>query len=251
MNYPFEENEMPYGTLARFGLTQEMIDDLPTDVLKNIYNGHRSPVLPVHVTADDGEEIIARTKFSLIRKPDGTVDVLFYPKLDEYDLKLFNDNQQQSLMAGKAIMGNLENNMPGQEAGSKCFFQIDPESKQVLSVPTPVIGRNIQYVADRYHLTGMELQKMQNGEILSILDENEDEISVGIDLNSKTGIRFASGDEEVWKRESKRDWDKYHFGVFGCWMMSEDGNLDYVPEENYTEEMWDEQKKLGMRMMQR
>ncbi len=31
----------------------------------------------------------------------------------------------------------------------------------------------------------------------------------------------------------------------------EDGNLDYIPEENYTEEMWNEQKKLGMRMMQR
>jgi hypothetical protein len=33
--------------------------------------------------------------------------------------------------------------------------------------------------------------------------------------------------------------------------MDEDGNLDYIPEENYTEEMWNEQKKLGMRMMQR
>ena len=39
--------------------------------------------------------------------------------------------------------------------------------------------------------------------------------------------------------------------IFGCWAMDENGNLDYIPEENYTEEMWNEQKKLGMRMMQR
>ena len=38
MIYNFDENEMPYGTLERFGLTQEMIEDLPTDVLQNILN---------------------------------------------------------------------------------------------------------------------------------------------------------------------------------------------------------------------
>ena len=65
MNYNFDENEMPYGILERFGLTQAMIDDLPTDVLQNIYNGRKSPVLPVHITADDGEEVKARTRFSV------------------------------------------------------------------------------------------------------------------------------------------------------------------------------------------
>ena len=57
MNYNFADNEMPYSTLERFGLTQEMIDDLPTDVLQNIYNGHRSPTLPVRIIAEDGEEV--------------------------------------------------------------------------------------------------------------------------------------------------------------------------------------------------
>ena len=32
----FQESEIPYGTLERFGLTQEMIEDLPVDVLQNI-----------------------------------------------------------------------------------------------------------------------------------------------------------------------------------------------------------------------
>lgn len=29
------------------------------------------------------------------------------------------------------------------------------------------------------------------------------------------------------------------------------GNLDYIHEEDYSEEIWNEQKKQGMRMMQR
>ena len=110
MNYNFDENEMPYGILERFGLTQAMIDDLPTDVLQNIYNGRKSPVLPVHITADDGEEVKARTRFSLVRTAEGGVDVLFYPQLDELDLKLFNEQQEKNLVAGKPIVGHLERN---------------------------------------------------------------------------------------------------------------------------------------------
>ena len=94
------------------------------------------------------------------------------------------------------------------------------------------------------------MQKLQNGEILSIIEDDE-EISIGIDLNSNTGIRLAAGNEQVWRREAKREWDKYNFGVFGCWTMDENGNLDYIHEEDYSEEIWNEQKKQGMRMMQR
>ena len=242
----FEESEIPYGTLERFGLTQEMIEDLPVDVLQNIYNGRRSPVLPISIITEDGETETARTRFSLERTPEGGVDVLFYPKLDDYDLNLFNEQQKQRLLEGKAIIGYLESNEENKEAGGKRFFQIDPESKQVLCVPMPVIGRNMQYVADRYHLTGAEMQKLQNGDALSILNDDDEEITMGIDLNSKTGIRFVAGDEQTWKREAKREWDKYNFGAFGCW-VAEDGDLDYVHEEDYSEEMWQEQKKVGMR----
>ena len=37
----FEFNELPYPTLARFGLTQEMIEDLPLRILKEIGKGSR------------------------------------------------------------------------------------------------------------------------------------------------------------------------------------------------------------------
>ena len=49
------------------------------------------------------------------------------------------------------------------------------------------------------------------------------------------------------KNSPKREWDKYTFGVYGCWVMDDDGNLDYVPEEEYTEELWNEQKKSAER----
>ena len=29
----------------------------------------------------------------------------------------------------------------------------------------------------------------------------------------------------------------------GCWVADGDGNLDYVPEASYTEELWEEMRK--------
>ena len=63
----FEFEEIPFPTLARFGLTQEMIEDLPMHVLDDIYSGRHSPVLPVRVTDEHGETVESRTRFALIR----------------------------------------------------------------------------------------------------------------------------------------------------------------------------------------
>ena len=64
MKYQFEEKEMPYSTLGQFGLTPEMVEDLPVDILEEIYEGRPSPVLPVKVTLNNCEEVTARTRFS-------------------------------------------------------------------------------------------------------------------------------------------------------------------------------------------
>lgn len=89
---------------------------------------------------------------------------------------------------------------------------------------------------------------MQQGEPLTFVMEDEP-VTVGIDLNEKNGIRFYQGDSQKWSEHTKREWDKYTFGCYGCWVMDDDGNLDYVPEEQYTEELWNEQKKSAQRNM--
>lgn len=70
----FELIELPYPTLARFGLTQEMIEDLPMRVLDEICDGRHSPVLPVRVRDEKGELIESRSRFALVlqgRRPAG------------------------------------------------------------------------------------------------------------------------------------------------------------------------------------
>ncbi len=239
----FELGELPYRTLTRFGLTQEMIEDLPMHVLEDICKGRHSPVLPVRVAGENSETFVSRTRIAFVRRDDGEPDVVFYPVLKASPLERYDAAQQKQLLAGKTIIAEVET---ADRRHSKAFVQIDPETKQVMSVPTPIIGRNLQVLAEEFHLGPTEIQGLQQGDPLTLVVENEP-VTVGIDLGDRTGIRLCSGDEQQWKERTKREWDKYTFGVYGCWVMDDDGNLDYVPEEEYTEELWNEQKKSAER----
>jgi len=239
----FEFNELPYPTLARFGLTQEMIEDLPLRILKEIGKGGYSPVLPVRVANENGQVIESRSRFAFIRMDSGEVDVVFYPTLKSSPLECYNEEQQKQLLDGKSIIADVA---MADGRHSKAFVQIDEETKQVMYVPTPIIARNLKVLAEVMHFGTVEVNGMQHGEPLTVAVDGEP-VTVGIDLHNKTGIRFCTGDAQKWKEQPKREWDKYTFGCYGCWVMDDDGNLDYVPEEEYTEELWNEQKKSGER----
>ena len=66
-----EFDELPFPTLERFGLTREMIEDLPMRVLDDICDGRHSPVLPVRVTDEHGGQIESRSRFAFIRMDNG------------------------------------------------------------------------------------------------------------------------------------------------------------------------------------
>ena len=153
----FEFEEIPFSTLARFGLTQEMIEDLPMHVLDDIYNGRHSPVLPVRVTDEHGETVESRTRFALIRMEGGQTDVVFYPALKSSPLERFDETQQKQLLEGKAIIADVET---ADGRHNKAFVQIDTGTKQVMYVPTPIIGRNLQVLAEELHLGATEVNGM-------------------------------------------------------------------------------------------
>ena len=238
-----EFDELPFPTLERFGLTREMIEDLPMRVLDDICDGRHSPVLPVRVTDEQGGQIESRSRFAFIRMDNGQVDVVFYPALKSSPLERYDEAQQKQLLDGKAIVADVE---MADGRSSKAFVQIDTETKQVMSVPTPIIGRNLQVLAEELHMGTAEINGMQHGDPLTMIVDDEP-VTVGIDLHAATGIRFCAGDEQKWREQSKREWDKYTFGVYGCWVMDDEGNLNYVSEEEYTEELWNEQKKSAER----
>ena len=87
----------------------------------------------------------------------------------------------------------------------RCFVQFDEVINQVMAVPVEIINQNI-----------------------SIL----------------TRTLFLSGDSIAWREDAKVDsLPRYNFGLFGCWVCGDDNTLNYISEDDYTEEILDEQKR--------
>ena len=236
----FTQREIPYDILEKFGLTSKMIEDLPQNVTERFLSGKATPVLPVtmeKMTAGD-DKFISYARISLIRLPDGTVDLCFAPKWDDVNLKEFTQEVQEKLLLGEvaAII------MPDK---GLCFVQLDEAINQVMTVPAEIINQNISILARSYAIPYDKISKLKDGGVTEI-EINEQILSTGVDLNEPTGIRIVNGDTQTWREDAKADrLPKYNFGLWGCWVADEENSLTYIPEEDYTEEMYRELERAG------
>ena len=237
----FTEEEIPYHILNRFGLTREMIEDLPEGLGQRLRDGRTTPVLPIKVIADNGDTILAAARLSLHRNSDGDVRVMFYPRLEKIDLSRFPEAQRKPISGGETVISEIS--LPdGKRAPA--FYQIDSETNQVMAVPVAVVDNNIRVIADELRLTPAEVNCLRNGKLLTT--QYQDKMwTIGVSLREQPGIRVVCGDEDTWREDDRRDYGKFNFGLNGCWISNDEGGLDYVQEDEYTEELWDEMKKRG------
>ena len=127
----FKEQEIPYEDLARFGLTQEMIDDLPQSVMTRLLSSRETPLLPLTTKTEDGESVVSYARLSLLRTKDGTVNVAFIPRWESNELNEYTAEQQKMLKEGMVM------------AKDGCYIQFDDTIQQVISVPTDIIRQNL------------------------------------------------------------------------------------------------------------
>jgi len=241
----FTEQEIPYDILGKFGLTQEMIDDLPQNVMQRLLSSRWTPVLPIITEDENGEKHRSMARISLVRKSDGTVDVSFAPYCGFDNMGNYTEEEQEQLKGGVVLIKDIKDK---DDIMTKCYVQFDFAVQQNMYVPVLIIQQNISILADRMGLDQTDIELLQDAEILE-LSYNGQTASVGIDLYDRTGLRCANGDRNIWLGEafSSENMPQYNFGMNGCWVADENGGLDYVSEENYDDDILAELKRRGMR----
>ena len=102
----FQDSEIPYELLASFGLTQEMVEDLPMKVLEQLLSGQRTPLLPISIQDSEGKAGNYLARLSLVRVEDG-IDVMLMPYKESTLLEEFDKQQQSILKNGSAFVIRL------------------------------------------------------------------------------------------------------------------------------------------------
>lgn len=234
----FTEKEIPYGKLERFGLTQEMIDDLPQNVMQRFLSSRKTPLLPVFTINSEGKKVQSLARISLVRLDNGEADVCFAPQWEYEDLTEFTPQQQEKLKLGDTTIAEVKKY-------GLCFVQFDDTVNQVMTVPVDIINQNISTLAKGCGLNDEEVNILKEGGIAEI-DRNGKVISIGIDLNEKSGIRAVNGDIMAWREDAKADeLPKYNFGNYGCWIADDDNILSYVNEDDFDEILIREQGRAA------
>lgn len=251
----FHREEYPLDILAEFGLSEQMVYDLPDFVHETIELGGKSPLLPLTIEQPFGCTHLY-AKFCLVETEDG-MDVLFSPKLKEMNLEEFSEREKKLLLEGKVIVSEIEEKFVTEEDVQriKAFVQIDKDTNSVVYTPTQVIGRNLKNVSEEFNLSDEDLKKLSEGSLVTISEENEEGspeyITIGIDLFSDKGVVLVPGQVEQWERAVRKSMPEYSFGNDGCW-INRHGVLTYIPENEFTKDILDvmerQAKQAGMAM---
>lgn len=237
----FHREEYPLDILAEFGLTEEMIYDLPDFVHETIEMGGKSPLLPISIEQPFGLTH-AFAKFSLTETEQG-IDALFFPKLKSINLEQFSEHDKKLLLDGKVIVTDIEeSNSNGEAQRIKSFVQIDKDTNDVVYTPTAIIGRNLSSVAAEYELNGDQIKQFWTGNLVTVKESNDqgtpEPVTIGIDLFTDKGVIVIPGTAEQWEKTVRKVMPEYTFGNDGCW-VNRKGELQYVPEEHFTKDIWD------------
>lgn len=241
----FNREEYPLDILGAFGLTENMIYDLPGYIHENIEAGGLSPLLPITVEQPFGYSH-CYAKFCLVKLEDG-IGVMFSPKLKTADLSYITEAERELLSEGKAIVADVEENVmtgPGQEKKEKikAFVQLDQDTNNVVYVPSQIIGRNIRTISEEFNLPEEALQGFWEGKLVTLnLSDGDNPVmnlTIGINLFTAKGIAMVPGDAERWNIIEHRAMPEYSFGNDGCW-VNRHGVLSYVPEEKFTQDILD------------
>lgn len=226
--------EIPYESLSEFGLTQEMIDDLPEPVLNRLLMGFRTPVLPIRRIGNDGKTYRDKARIRLVATDEG-IGVILLPCYKECSIESYSSDEQDVLRDGGVLKVNAPNN-------GVSFVQLDTETNRLLSAPASMIVQNIKVLGEKLGLDSEVVNHVCDGNVATVAVEGTD-VTCGIDLHTETGVRTVEGNFEKWKEVAGHEQlDRYSFGLYGCWIKKDNGDLDYVSEENYTPEILEAQK---------
>lgn len=238
----FSEEEIPYEILGNYGMTHQMIEDLPEMVKNRMLSGRETPSLPFQIVQDNNVKTVF-ARILLFHRDNGEVGVYFIPVWERGDLSGYTAKTQKNLLSGKVVKQYIPDT-------GECYLQFDKDTNKVMSFPCRLLDANISALVANLGWGDSLEQTLRNCEVVTIRDEwnNDDEnsFSVGIDLKTDVGLRISSGDVINWRREMVEEpLPKYNFGIFGCWINDDIEGMKYVKEDDYTEEMWKQMERSG------
>jgi hypothetical protein len=185
------ENELPYNLLNDIGIAKSAFLALPVSALDRLMTGRLSPLLRCNLKTDKNDyDFLAKILFL---KKDGAVELKIFPVRKEIESEIsLSAKEIKRLKNGEVVQKRIND-----DKRTYSFVQLDRETNNIISA-----NINQVYIPQRINnvdLTKQQIDKLKNGEPIEVRN-NDNTITVGVDLESPKGISIVNGNMDDWNR---------------------------------------------------
>lgn len=222
----FLEKDIPYGKLAKLGVSKEKTLSMPKDLLETFLSGKVTPLIQAKVQSQSGTVYEVPLKLQLVQDRTGKVQLMTYPIRKEMvsDISL-SDDEKKRLRKGDTIRKEIK------EDGVRRmqFIQMDNETKSL-------IKRNVsnlrlpEQIAQMEKINDIQLgmnqkEAIKEGKPIE-LEVGHEKVSVGVDLKEPQGFKVVKGDMAEWERQQKIKYDIVNEGFMG-YVLTDQNRWEY------------------------
>lgn len=218
----FRESDIPYKDFEKIGYGREKILAMGKEDLEQLLSGKRTSLKPISNIEGISANLNIQAKFSLERKRDGTVVLKVHPVREQInnDIKL-SVHELNKVKDGNIITKKID--------GERYLVQLDKENNELLKVKEKDIM--IPTHVGNIELSNSQREHLKQGNQI-ILESQEYKFSVGINLNSRSGLKIENlKDLEL---KEKMAFDMANRGVIG-FVQTDQNRNEYMEELHKTQ----------------
>jgi hypothetical protein len=211
----FKEKDIPYHEFKKLGFSKEdIITKMSRDDLERLMSGKRTSLFNIQGVDSKGQDFSIMSKFSLVRKEDGSTTLHLHPVRAEIknDIGL-SDNEINRLQKGQLVAKNIN--------GERYLVQLDKETNELLKAKTKDI--NVPTHIQDVELNNVQRERLRKGQLITI-ESGKEKIQVGIDLDNKRGLKFSNKDFE---QKQKEAYDRHNPQIIGT-IQTDKNRAEYL-----------------------
>jgi len=199
----FTERDIPYHEFEKLGFSKEdIITKMSRDDLEKLMSGRRTSLFNIQGIDSKGQDFSIMSKFSLVRKEDGTTTLHLHPVRPEIKNDIGLSDKEIKKLQNEQLVSKAIN-------GERYLVQLDKDTNELLKAKTKDI--NVPTHIKDVELNNVQRERLRKGQLITI-ESGKEKIQVGIDLDNQRGLKFSDKDFEKKQQEA---YDRHNPQVIG------------------------------------
>ena len=220
------EAPLPLDKLQKVGITRESFDAMPDRLKETLLSGHITPLMVLHMKADNGKTVEIPMKLQLAFDKNNKLQLLTYHINREVDNRMrLTDKELDRVKSGDSVLKEVK--VDGKR--KQRYVQLDKETNSLMYRDIATVKLD-EKLAEMEKVKDIGLGLNQKEAVLLgkpvELNVGDEKVTIGVDLREPQGFKVVNGDMDEWKRQQAIRYDDANDGFIG-YVQTDENRWEY------------------------